>query len=204
MEVIYRRRRIAALVLLCLVIAAAVFGLSRSDRTAKPMAINGDTIGRDASETLSDYQARSAAELAALGDDDTVYALVSFSEPLSAAQAAGLISGVPLTRVNALVFDGSKEIALPEPTAQRSREDVFADWLRRVHAAGIDVPGIDGLIVYDRVGTIKMLAGRSGILAIQPAPPGAVWGRIGIQPVHRRTEPTTVSGSTVPNSSYSS
>ncbi|PRQ11167.1 hypothetical protein C1Y63_07910 [Corynebacterium sp. 13CS0277] len=187
-EVIYRRRRVAALVLIGVLLLGLWVVLARSDRTAKPMLINGDHIGRETGETMEDYIARTDHALGELGETDTVYALVSFSQPLSPAQVAVVIEGVPLTRVSALVFDGSKELALPEPVAGQNREDVFTQWFSRAQRAGLPIDGIDGLIVRDTAADIRQLQGRSGILAIDPAPVGAVWGRFGVSPVQRRAE----------------
>ncbi|APT85076.1 hypothetical protein CAQU_08340 [Corynebacterium aquilae DSM 44791] len=185
---IYRRRRIGALILIIALILTLGAFLMNSDKTSKPMAPNGDVIGRDYQETMADYTARTHRALADIPDDRTVFALITFSQPLTPAQAGGILEPIGFQRVDAMVFDGAKELALPEPTAGATRSDVFEQWLQRARRAGLDVKGIDGVVVYATAGQLKKLEGQSGIIAIDPAPEGAVWGRFGIQPVKRLEE----------------
>ena len=100
-------------------IIALVFAFGHSDRVSKPMNINGDIVGMDG-ETPAAYQQRARATLETA--DTPAFALITFTDPLSAAEAARILE--PLPRVNARVTE-TIVVPLPEPVAGATRADVF-------------------------------------------------------------------------------
>ena len=147
-------------------IIALVFAFGHSDRVSKPMNINGDIVGMDG-ETPAAYQQRARATLETA--DTPAFALITFTEPLSAAEAARILE--PLPRVNARVTD-TIVVPLPEPVAGATRADVF----------GSD--SIPGVVAYAPGDALRKVAQNERVFAIEVLPADAAWGRFGIRPVH--------------------
>lgn len=179
------RKALALFALLALVILVAA--LSFSDRTNKPMNINGDMLGQDTSETLSDYVSRADDTLASTSPEEDVFALVTFSEALGAADAAEVVEGIE--RVNALVMRSAAPMGLPEPVDGETREDVFNRQLKQVQRSldgigGIQAPDtINGVIVRDSGKQLRTLAEDPEVLVIETLPADAGWGHFGVRPV---------------------
>lgn len=179
------RKALAIFAILGLVILIAA--LSFSDRTNKPMNINGDMLGQDSSETLQDYQVRAEESLTLTAADEDVFALVTFTQPLEAAAAAQTLAGIE--RVNAMVLLSAAPMGLPEPVEGESRENVFKRQLERVQRslAGIgDIPApteINGVIVRDSGEQLRELISDEDILVIETLPADAGWGHFGVRPV---------------------
>lgn len=180
------RKLVALLALLILVIA--VVALSFSDRTNKPMAINGDVLGQDSSESLEQYVDRAAASVAQTPADDNAFALVTFSPALDPADAAGAVDDIE--RVNAMVMLSAAPMGLPEPVAGETRADVFdrqVDRLRRSldGIGNVQAPEvINGVIVWDDGEALRALAQVPGVLAVEALPVDAGWGHFGVRPVY--------------------
>lgn len=182
-----RGRRIAAvLALLGLVIVVAL--LSFSDRTAKPMAINGDMLGQETSESIDAYAARAATSLTAAPSGRDAYALVSFKRPLDAGSAAEVVADVG--RVNAMVMLSAPAMPLPEPIAGETRADVFQRQITLVDAqlAGIGnvraPQELNGVVVWDTPEVLQQLAANQEVFSVEVLPPDAAWGAFGVRPVN--------------------
>ncbi|MGP6172828.1 hypothetical protein [Corynebacterium sp. A21] len=179
------RKVIAAVSLIGLV--AVVLALSQSDRTSKPMNINGDMLGQDVSETLGDYRDRAAESLAEAPSDQAAFGLITFTEPSTPAEAAVMLT--ELRRVNAMVMLSAAPMEIPEPVVGETREDVFNREIDRVdHSlAGIGeitAPReIDAVVAWDNGDAFRSISGEDSVLAVEVLPADASWGRFGVRPV---------------------
>ncbi|MFP7364484.1 hypothetical protein SFC07_01685 [Corynebacterium callunae] len=180
------RRALALLAIVALI--ALVVALSFSDRTAKPMAINGDMLGQETSESIDAYAARAGTSLAEAPAGEKAYALVSFARPLNAEAAAAVLDGIG--RVNAMVMLSAPAMALPEPIAGESRADVFQRQITLVDAqlAGIGnvraPQELNGVVVWDTPEAVKKIAENPEVFSVEILPPDAAWGAFGVRPVN--------------------
>ncbi|WP_080794125.1 hypothetical protein [Corynebacterium pacaense] len=173
------RKLVAALCLVALLLL--VLMLSTDDRVAKPMAINGDSLGQVSGETPEQYRQRAAMTLeSATGP---AFALVTFEQPVAPELAATELE--PLARVSAITLDGSTPVELPEPTGTEGRREVFdraiAQADRRMD--GLAPQHIDAAVVYDSGANLRAVAQRGGVFAVEVLPTDAAWGRFGVRPV---------------------
>lgn len=179
------RKAVAVFAILGLVILIAA--LSFSDRTAKPMSINGDMLGQNTSETLSDYRSRAQESLEATADEEEVFALVTFAQPLGAAAAAQVLEAT--ARVNAMVLLSAAPMGLPEPVVDETREDVFNRQLDRVQRSldgigEVQAPReINGVLVRDTGAQLRILDADPEVLTVETLPADAGWGHFGVRPV---------------------
>lgn len=179
------RKVIAAVSLLGLV--AVVFALSQSDRTSKPMNINGDMLGQDVSETREDYLVRAAESLAAAPAGQEAFGLITFTEPATPAEASVALQD--LRRVNAMVMLSAAPMGIPEPVAGETRAEVFNREIDRVdHSlAGIGeitAPReINAVVAWDSGEAFRRVSGAESVLAVEVLPADASWGRFGVRPV---------------------
>lgn len=180
------RKTLALLAVVTLLVVIAA--LSFSDRTNKPMAINGDMLGQDTTETLEEYVVRADQTLSQAPVDEAAFALVTFSPPLSPGEAGAVLGGI--ARVNAMVLLSAAPMSLPEPVEGESREDVFNRQLNRVQRSldgigEVQAPTtINGVIVSDDGETLRALATAPAVLAIEVLPVDAGWGHFGVRPVY--------------------
>lgn len=180
------RKIIAIICVLGLV--AVLLVLSFSDRTAKPMSLNGDMLGQDVSESLADYRGRAADSLAAAPADEPGFGLITFTEPATPAVAAEVLAG--LGRVNAMIMLSAPPISLPEPVSGETREDVFNRELDRIDysLAGVgDITApreINSIVAWDDGEAFRAVAEHESVLIVEVLPPDASWGRFGIRPVN--------------------
>ena len=181
-----RTRKILAVVALLLLVGV-IAALSFSDRTAKPMAINGDVVGRDSGEPLDDYIARAEASLEEAPAGENAFALVTFTTALGSADASAVLEDIG--RVNAMILLSAAPISLPEPVAGETREDVFDRHLdrlqRSVEGIGeISTPReINSVLVWDDGEALRDLSTDPAVLAVEVLPPDAGWGHFGVRPV---------------------
>ncbi|ALP50578.1 hypothetical protein P9K31_04835 [Corynebacterium glutamicum] len=179
------RRIIALLAILALVVVVAI--LSFSDRTAKPMQLNGDMLGQDNTETSVEYLQRASESLADATDGEEAYSLVTFAQPLSPAEAGELLDGIG--RVSAMVMLSAPAMDLPEPIAGETREDVFNRQIALVDAqlsgiGNVRAPGeLNGVVVWDIPENVRPLAESPLVYSIETLPPDAAWGSFGVRPV---------------------
>lgn len=179
-------------VVLCAVVwAAGEFG----PQAAQP--VQGDQLGPERDEDLAAYRERAAATLEGGDDEMPRFAMVSFREPLSAADAAQVVDSVRPSpwRVNAVIPVSARAIAVSEPTAaDRDHGGRAAVFQRGLDTAsrefGEPIPGvlekpeprIAAVTVWDRLEVLQALAARDRVIAVEAAPEGAVWGNIALRP----------------------
>ena len=191
-EHIYRRRRIAALVLLAVaacavVLAFGVFG------TQPSTALQGDQLGPDGAESAAEYRERAEESLAQA--DEPTYALVGFNDALTPEETADLLS--PVQRMNAIVIGLAAPVVVPEPSAGTDRSDVINTVLHRVadraRDIGEDAPTtVDAAVVYSSGAELRALAADPRVATVEAAPAGAPWGSFGVRPpsnVHQTAKP---------------
>lgn len=180
------RRILAVGAVLALIVVVLV--LSQDDRTNKPMDPNGDLLGQDRSESLTEYLARAEESLAAAPAEEPAFALTTFTEPADPQTAAEALTGV--TRVNAMILLSAAPIPLPEPTNDMDRTDVFNLHLDRIdHSLSgvgeVRAPReINSVVVWDTGESLRELTEEPEVLAVEALPPDASWGRFGIRPVN--------------------
>lgn len=158
-----------------LVIAVVIILAGFSDRTNKPMAINGDFLGQDAGEDFATYRARAHASLqSATGDS---WALLTFAAPQRADIAGQIVDATGLFRASTLVYLEHKPVPVPEPLDPETRADVFD----RCSPPGVTVVGV---IVYDSADALRVLETNQYVVTIEVLPSDAAYGRFGIRPVN--------------------
>ncbi|AFM07709.1 hypothetical protein [Corynebacterium pseudotuberculosis] len=177
MDQVDKGRMVIALASIALLMAAIAI-LSQSDKTSKPMNINGDQLGRENSETLDHYVSRARGSLSDF--EGQVFALATFNGRFSAEEIGAVLEKAGVSRVNAVVPGGTTVIELPEPARGASRASVLTQQIR---IRGKDEGDIRSVVVYDDVEALRNLQKDSKILAVEALPPDAAWGRIGIRPV---------------------
>ena len=146
----------------------------------------GDHLGMEHGESWDDYRARAGASLGGVPGGTPVFALVTFDRPAGFADAAAVLDGVG--RVDAVVFPGMAARAVPEPVAGEGRAGVFAREARQAgRAAGVagadyTPDAMSAAVVHDTGDTLRSVAGRAGVGAVETLPADAVWGAFGIAP----------------------
>lgn len=191
-EHIYRRRRIAALVLLAVaacavVLAFGVFG------TQPSTALQGDQLGPDGAESAAEYRERAEESLAQA--DEPTYALVGFNDALTPEETADLLS--PVQRMNAIVIGLAAPVVVPEPSAGTDRSDVIDTVLHRVADRARDIgeeapTTVDAAVVYSSGAELRALAADPRVATVEAAPADAPWGSFGVRPpsnVHQTAKP---------------
>lgn len=131
-------------------------------------AHQGDTLGMQRGEDAAAYQLRAAESLKEAGDAPA-FALVTFTHPVTAARAAGVVEGID--RVSGVVEKQKPLTAIPEPAGGLAREDVFAN---AAHGP------IAGLVVWAPGAQLREVAGRDEVRAVEVLPPDAVWGAFAV------------------------
>lgn len=189
---IYRRRRIAALVLLAVAACAVVLAFGVLG-TQPSTALQGDQLGPDGAESAAEYRERAEESLARA--DEPTYALVGFNDALTPEETADLLS--PVQRMNAIVIGLAAPVAVPEPTAGKDRSDVIDTVLHRVadraSELGEDAPTtVDAAVVYSSGAELRALAADPRVKTVEAAPVDAAWGSFGVRPpsnVHQTAKP---------------
>lgn len=188
-----RTRKIIAVAALLLLLGV-IIALSFSDRTAKPMAINGDVLGRDSGEPLEDYIARAEDSLEAAPSDENAFAMVTFPTALGPADASATLEDIG--RVNAMILLSAAPISLPEPVAGETREDVFNRHLDRLQRSfegigEISAPReINSVLVWDDGAALRDLSTDPAVMSVEVLPPDAGWGHFGVRPVFTLSDVT--------------
>ncbi|HIW96527.1 MAG TPA: hypothetical protein H9867_08640 [Candidatus Corynebacterium gallistercoris] len=176
---------VAWLSVLCLIaLFAGVLALSTSDRTAKPMNINGDQLG-PIGMTVEEYDGFAHEQLVAAQGTQERWALVSPppDQPWDQQELSDLVRGLD-ARVSTFYFGPAASIPAAEPAAGHTRADV----VERIFATAAAQDGVapeqvrcDGLLVYATPEVLRELEPR--VFAVEPAHPEAVYGLMGIRPV---------------------
>lgn len=179
---IYRRRRVAALVLLAVlalvvVLAFGVFG------TQPRTAVQGDQLGPDGAETAAEYRKRAEVSLAQA--DEPAYALVGFREGLSPQDVSDALR--PIERMDAIVVGLAAPIAVPEPVVGAERADVIDSVLARVAGQARDIgeeapEKVDAVVVYSGGSQLRALASDPRVNTVEVVPEDAAWGSFGVRP----------------------
>lgn len=179
---IYRRRRVAALVLLAVlalvvVLAFGVFG------TQPRTAVQGDQLGPNGAETAAEYRKRAEVSLAQA--DEPAYALVGFREGLSPQDVSDALR--PIERMDAIVVGLAAPIAVPEPVVGAERADVIDSVLARVAGQARDIgeeapAKVDAVVVYSGGSQLRALASDPRVNTVEVAPEDAAWGSFGVRP----------------------
>ncbi|QGU02366.1 hypothetical protein CKALI_07520 [Corynebacterium kalinowskii] len=166
------RKILALLATLIIIVAIIVAGFS--DRTNKPMLINGDSLGQDHDEPFAAYQERAAASLnQATGDS---WALLTFTTPQRAESAGELIDAIGVRRASTLVFATHTPVPVPQPVAPETHAEVFARWT----PADQD---LIALVVFDSADALREIAVDPRLASVEVLPADAAYGRFGIRPV---------------------
>ncbi|AKE41543.1 putative secreted protein [Corynebacterium kutscheri] len=173
------RARIVIALMCTLGLLVAVVLARNSDIRSQPMSINGDTLGRDTSETQAEYLQRASKSL--VEAEEKAFALVIFNHAITPSVAGRILETISLERVDAALPVATTAIALPEPTVGTSRADVLATQLAMVNAPEF----IEAVIVYDTGDNLRELAVVPGVESIEVLPSNAVWGAFGIRQVIR-------------------
>lgn len=177
-----------------LVVASLLAGLMwlvGGDDYARPRPFAGDHLGQHAQQPDAEYQSLADDSLAtALADapGHNAFAMISFTEPLTSAEAGELAAD--LHRVGTVITQDLQILALPEPTdastyiAAGSRAEVFANVLANTVSAASDAttPGIIAVVAYDTPRHLAPLANSPHVYAVEVLPPDAVFGQFGISP----------------------
>ncbi|MDO4911132.1 MAG: hypothetical protein Q3972_05260 [Corynebacterium sp.] len=169
-------------VLLIVIIGGFAF-MMQAKYTVPTAHINGDTLGRDNSETLSAYQERAEASLAAAPEGENLWALVTFREVVDTQTAGAAAEAAGIPRVGSIVLDVGTPIAVPEPTGSDNRAAVFDRTIAHYTASGVRISGIAGLVVYAPKSALVALASNPQVMTVEPAEPDASRARMGIQRV---------------------
>ncbi|MDO5098846.1 MAG: hypothetical protein Q4D85_08805 [Corynebacterium sp.] len=173
------RWRVAIAGFSCVVLLAAVAVLSGSDRVAKPMRINGDSLGQETSESFDEYVRRATESIAsAQSNGDYIgYALVTF-RPAQSAQVAGAVVG-NIARVNAIQIPDNPVVGIPEPV-HTSRADQI---VQQLHIHNLPADKITGVVVRDRISALARLSHDPAVAAVEILPPDAAWNQFSVRPV---------------------
>lgn len=173
-----------------LVVAALLAGLlwlAGGDDYTRPRPFAGDHLGQHAQQPDAEYQSLADDSLdAALAGapGHNAFAMVSFTEPLTSAEAGELVGD--LHRVGTVITQDLQILALPEPTdasthsAAGARGEVFANVLAA--ASGATTPGIIAIVAYDTPSRLAPLVHTQHVYAVEVLPPDAVFGQFGISP----------------------
>ena len=168
---IYRRRRIAALGIVTLLLLLVVF-LAGACGPGPTQSLQGDQLGPEPEESAQDYQQRAAQTLEDARKD--TYALVTFNPAVDIDTAAAAVDSAK--RVSALITQEEfVPVEIPEPIDGESRSDVFA---REVGNAKLN-----SVIVYDSGEALSDIAQGDDVFALEAAPNDAAWGSFAIRPL---------------------
>lgn len=170
--------------ILCIIaLLVGVLALSTSDRVSAPQNINGDQLGPFDVATQREYEVQADTALDAMEGDAPRWALLT---PKTAVQPTALSPLVddPQMRVSVLLV-GPVQWVLPEPARGQQRIDVLRN-AENTMAAGAGLRPqdirVEGVLIRARPQELRALRQRPEVLAVEPADPGAVYGRIGLRP----------------------
>lgn len=172
----------ALVAVLCTVgLVIMFFFAASSDRVHGEMNIQGDYLGPDGEESVSEYVARADQALIAAEGTENRWALVSFDPPVSPGDINRIVpSDVRVARV--LSVD-SVPVTLPEPIGETTRSEVIErEFASRTMLAGEDPAlgiRIVGLLVWANVDQLDDI--RTRTRAVEPLPTDAVVSRLGVR-----------------------
>lgn len=167
-------------------VIAGVYGVGLFTQPHPP-TLQGDSLGREEGESWEAYAARSERSAASISKSPS-FALVTFETPLSPSQAARTVREAG--RVSALLLIDAPFQPIPEPPTGHSRADVFEREAALLAAQGeangieLDPEAIAAVVVYDDGETLRSIAAKSEVGAVEALPPDAVWGAFAIRPMN--------------------
>lgn len=150
---------------------------------AQQPGVQGDMLGPQPGEEMSEYVARAETSLQNAGAQ-SAYALVTFDAPCDPAAAARRVSIA--ARVDALLLVDAPAHPIPEPAGSEDRADVFAREAQRAanraQAKGVALnpTAIGAVVVYAPGDDLRAIAETAGVRAVEALPSDAVWGMFGI------------------------
>lgn len=160
--------------------------MAQSDRTSKPMHINGDQLGPF---YMSDqaYEEHSRQLLDEAEGNEPRWALVSPTTAMVPKDFAEVfdIPHADRVRVSTLLIGPVVQRPIPEPAAGLRREDVFT--IATEGQEGEDV-AINSALVHAAPAELKAIAEDPKVMAVEPAPVDAAYGRMGIRAVTHEEE----------------
>lgn len=169
-----------------LALLVGIMVMAQSDRTSKPMHINGDQLGPF---YMSDqaYEEHSGQLLDEAEGNEPRWALVSPAKAMVPKDFAKVfdIPHADQVRVSTLLIGPVVQRPIPEPAAGLRREDVFT--IATEGLEGEDV-AINGALVYAAPAELKAIAENPKVMAVEPAPVDAAYGRMGIRAVTHEEE----------------
>lgn len=158
----------AVAVIAAAVLAVAGFWAVGVATPPAPVALQGDTLGPLQGESAHEYARRAEGTL---DHEDASFALVTFVDPLGAADAAAVLW--PASRVSALVVRGQAPIVVPEPAIGRTRIDVLRS---------ATTNPLTGAVVHCRREELLRISADERVLAVEMLPADAVWGAFALTP----------------------
>lgn len=161
------------------------FFAAGSDRVHGRMNIQGDSLGPDGEESVSEYVARADTSLSEAEGDENRWALVSFDPPVSPQDVGGVVpADVRVARVLAVE---SVPVTLPEPIEGMSRTEVIErEFAFRTMLAGEDPAlgiRIVGLLVWADAQQLHDIRPRA--TAVEVLPTDAVVSRLGVRGINQ-------------------
>lgn len=172
---------------ICVVaLLVTVMVMAQSDRTSKPMNINGDQLGPFYMSNQA-YVEHSQQLLDEAQGTERRWALVSPKDPMDTKSFAKVfdIPHADEVRVSTLLIGPVVQREIPEPAAGLRREDVFN--MATEGLTGRDIK-ISGALVYAAPRELRAIASNPEIMAVEPAPVDAAYGRMGIRAVTEEGE----------------
>lgn len=165
------------------VVGVVLVRLADSDRVAKPMPVNGDSLGFSTGETSVDYLQR--ADHSVAQSADPAFALVTFTSQIEVGLATQIVE--PMGRVDAVVLASGQILPVPEPTANETRGDVFDRSIDQKNPdRDLSTPElIDAAVVYGPGAQLREVHANANVFAVEVLPADAAWGRFGIRPLPR-------------------
>lgn len=179
------RRIVAALAVVALLGALTLAFLD--DATHRPVPPQGDMLGTETGEPFTAYAERAEQSLLDAPADQPVYALVTFTDPLTPEEAGAVLDNVE--RVNAMLVELAAPFPLPEPIEGEDRADVFQRELDRIGASlqgvtTVPVPErLDAVVIRDNGNVLLLLSEAPQVATIEALPADAAWGRFAVRPV---------------------
>ena len=172
--------------LCAIALLVGIMVMAQSDRTSKPMHINGDQLGPF---YMSDqaYEEHSRQLLNEAEGNEPRWALVSPATAMAPKDFAKVfdIPHADRVRVSTLLIGPVVQRPIPEPAAGLRREDVFTIATEGLEGEKV---AINGALVYAAPAELKAIAENPKVMAVEPAPVDAAYGRMGIRAVTHEKE----------------
>ncbi|WP_193487781.1 hypothetical protein [Corynebacterium heidelbergense] len=163
----------------------AVVALSQSDRTSRVPLPMGDQLGPIGMEGR-EYQQFADRQLASMQGEEPRWALITPDAPWDAGGLKAALGDVP-GRVSTLLVGPNVQWVLPEPVAGHTRAEVFDRALADLSAKAGLRPGdprrvvVNGVLIRATPDVLRGVDAKTGVRLVEPADPGAIYGRMGVR-----------------------